>query len=381
MKSRISAVVVLSALCGVSAFAWTGCSEDEKKPAPVTPTSAKCTLNDPLDPPVNCGPADEGADLCSKTANVESCPTGNECIAQVEQTGAVKNLRMGRIRLWAPDALMALTPIAVDPNVNPKCFDEGGESFTWLIQVDPATKKLRTGGARNSADSKNFAFLNESIDASKLGEICPGFQGPATAVSLNSVEVDYTETNGAISTGSIPLINVPIFDPSGLPIILPLREASIKNMTINGSCVGKFQKEYWCNSTTLGWTTGGAIVAKITAEEADRVPVKSASCQSLCAILVNSPSKVDGKVCKRGPDGKIPEIGTHCSKPGQDCKDSFLLSATFGAYGVNITNAAPPPADGGTETGNEPGTDTGVSDTGTSSDAADALSLPDALPG
>ena len=361
MKSRISAVVCLAAVCGLSAFAWTGCSEEDKKnnnTADTGTSGGACELKDPLTPPINCGPTDEGATQCSSTANVASCPA-NECMATVEQTGTTKNLRMGRVRLWAPDALLALTPIAVDPNVNPKCANGGAESFTWLIQVDEATKKLKTGGARASADGKNFSFLDESVDASKLGEICPGFVGPSTAVDLRPVVADYTVTNGAITTPTIPIINVPIFDASGLPVILPLREASIKDMTIKGSCVGKFEKNYWCDGTTLGWTTGGAIIAKITAEDADRVPVKSAGCQSLCAILVNDATKTDGRTCKRGSDGKIPEIGTHCSKPGGTCKDSFLLSATFGAYGVNITGGAPPPADAGTDTG---GAETSVSD-------------------
>jgi len=45
---------------------------------------------------------------------------------------------------------------------------------------------------------------------------------------------------------------------------------------------------------------------------------------------------VDGKVCKRGPDGKVPEIGDACIG-GTSCKNAWLFSATFGSYGVTIT--------------------------------------------
>ncbi len=377
MKSRISAVFGIAALCGISAFVWTGCSEDKPAPKPNVTTGAACELKDPLEPPINCGPPDEGASKCSSTNNVASCPA-NECMATVDQSGPTTNLRMGRIRLWAPDALLALTPIAIDPNVNPTCANGGAESFTWLIQVDSAKKEIKTGGARASTDNgKTFGFLDESVDASKLNDICPGFLSAAEVtagvpVDLRPVTKPYTETNGALTTEKIDLVNVPIFDSSGLPIILPLRSAQIKDMTIKGSCVGKFEKDYWCDGTTLGWTTGGAIVAKMTADEADRVPVKSAGCQSLCAILVNDSTKTDGKRCKKGSDGKVPEIGTHCSKEGGTCKDSFLLSATFGAYGVNITTVATP-GDAGGDTGGDDtgGGDTGGGDTGSVSDAAD----------
>lgn len=378
MKSRISAVVGIAAICGISAFAWMGCSEDEKpktQPAPITECDE---AKDPLNPPIACGPAEAEAPKCSSTSNVASCPA-SECMATVEQTGTTKNLRMGRIRLWAPASLQSLAAIAVDPNVNPKCANNGAESFTWLIQVDESTKKVKTGGARASTDNgKTFGFLDESVNAAKLNDICPGFltEGELTGaaeVDLRPVTADYrTNSDGSISMGPVPLINVPIFDSSGLPIILPLRSASINNTTIKGSCVGKFEKDYWCDGDTLGWTTGGAIIAKITAEDADRVPVKSAGCQSLCAILANDATKTEGKRCKR-VGGKVPEIGTHCAAEGGSCKDSFLLSATFGAYGVNITTVAPPPMDSGTDTGSDTGGDTGSGDTGVS-DAADAAS-------
>lgn len=370
MKSRISAVVALAALVGVSALAWTGCSEEEKKRT--TPQGGpSCELVDPLDPPVNCSPKDEEEEPCGATTQANyTCPASatNTCMAQVEQTGPTKNFRMGRIRLWSPNSLVSLAPIAVDPNVNPKCANNGAEAFTWLMQVDTAAKTVKTGGARASTDGKTFGFLDESVNTASLESICPGFKGPSEPVNLRPVNAKYTENNGVISSDKIDLINVPIFDTSGLPIILPLREAQVKNVTINGSCIGKWEKEFACNQTTQGWTTGGAIVALITADDANKVPVKTAGCQSLCAILVNNAMFTDGKTCKVGSDGKVPEIGTHCVG-GTGCKNAFLLSATFGAYGVDITTVAPPPMDAGTDTGSDTGTEAGGETGG--SDAAD----------
>lgn len=370
MKSRITALFALSALCAFGAVAWAGCSDDDTGGGSTVKDSGGggdlCSIGADLEnPPIGAKPADCGATVCTSTTKVDSCP-GNACMSQVDQTGTTKNFRMGRIRLWKPDALLSLASIAVDPNVNAKCANGGTESFTWLIQVDTTAKTLKTGGSRGSEDSKKFAFLDESVDASKVADICPGFVGPKDPVDLRPVSTTYTEGPNGFTTPVIPAVNVPIFDSSGIPIILPLREAMLKNIKIDGNCIGGYDKKYWCDGDSLGWTTGGAIVAKMTAEEADRVPVKSAGCQSLCAILVNDSTKTDGKVCKRGADGKVPEIGTTCVG-GTGCKNAFLLSATFGAYGVEITGAAPPPADAGGDTG---GGDTGGGDTGGASDSA-----------
>jgi hypothetical protein len=68
------------------------------------------------------------------------------------------------------------------------------------------------------------------------------------------------------------------------------------------------------------------------------VPVKSAGCQSLCALLANDPTKTEAatKTCKKNADGSYPEIGDTCVG-GASCKNAFRLVATFAAYGVTIT--------------------------------------------
>lgn len=372
MKS-ISVVFALVATCAFGAATWIGCSSSDNPPANNNTdsgsTGGACPSKvDPLNPPISCSPEAAGATMCSKTTNVDSCPTGT-CMERSDQTSKdVKNFRMGRIRLWAPDALLSLAPIAVDPNVAPSCFNGGTEDFTWLIQLDTKAKTVKTGGSRKSSDGgKTFSFLSESVDSSALSSVCPGFVGSATPTSLAPVTAPIKgDAAGTWSTDPIAKINVPIFDEStGIPIILPLTNAYLKDVTINGSCIGKWEKGYWCDGDSGGWTGGGAIIGMITAEDADKVPVKSAGCQSLCAILVSDATKTDGKTCKKGPDGKVPAIGNACVSTNGDttCNNAFLLSATFGAYGVEISGSSPPPPDGGTDTGSDTGSD-GGSDTG-----------------
>ncbi|MBK7401641.1 MAG: hypothetical protein IPJ34_36660 [Myxococcales bacterium] len=375
MKSGLSYVFVLGLLCsGTFVISSAGCSED---PAPVTPTDPPCDFKDPQNPPIACGPEAAGATKCSSTTKVEKCPA-NECSYQVKQSGDIVNLRMGRIRLWSPDALLSLAPIAVDPNVNQKCASSGAESFTWLMQIDKKAGMMKTGGSRGSTDvglpagesGKTFAFVNEKVDASKLDSICPGFVGPKEPIDLAPINVKLSFTGDTFTTETMSLLNIPIFSDA-VPVILPIREGVLKNATLSvgGSCIGSWNRDYWCDRDSLGWTTGAQLVGKMTAEEADHVPVKSAGCQSLCKLLVNDPAKSDGNYCKKGPDGKVPEIGDTCVG-GTSCKNAFTLSATFAAYGVTISGTTTPP-DGGTDTGSDTGTDTGSGDAATDS-ATDA---------
>ncbi len=301
-----------------------------------TPPPMGCTLADPLNPPLFCGPAESGATPCTTTTKVDTCPSDNPCMARVKQGGPILEHRMGRMRLWAPDALLSLAPIAFDPNVNARCCNGGNESLNWLFRIDRGAKVLEVGSARASADGAKFSFLAESFSGDTAGAICPGFVGPSTPLDLRPIRVAIAATGTGFQSAVIASLNIANFDRSGSPIVLPLREVTVKVPSISDpSCIGSWDKKYWCDGDSLGWTTGGSIVAKITAEDADRVPLREAGCQSLCAILVNDATKTSGRTCKRSADGKVPEIGTHCVG-GTSCKNAFLLSVTFGSYGVDI---------------------------------------------
>ncbi|MEO7094491.1 MAG: hypothetical protein ABI175_14645 [Polyangiales bacterium] len=361
-------VSIAAASCLAALVNASGCSSSDDPPGagPKTDTGttggdtspgASCTSGtiDRDNPPDPCGP-DTTLPKCRSASEIATCPTDTACMASAKQSGDVLSYRMGRIKLWAPEALLSLSALAVDPNVNPKCFNNGNESFNWLLQVDKKNNTLTTGGAPINPAHNNFAFSERKVLGSELDAVCPGFVGPAET-DLKKVVVPITFSGNKFSSSEIAKINIPIFEGT-VPIILPIQQGFIKNVTISAdnNCIGAFNKDYWCDGDSLGWTTGGTIVGKITVEDADKVPVKTAGCQSLCAILANDSSKVSGKLCKRGSDGKIPNIGD--AKVSVD-NDAFQLSATFAAFGVTIAGTPPPdPPDSGA-------TDTGASDAGT----------------
>lgn len=305
-----------------------GC-ETTTEPAKTTPTDT----GQGTCPPVCV--IDPEAPKCSTTTKVDSCPA-NECMYQVPQSGDVIMLRFGRERLIKPDALLSLAPIAVDPNVNPKCFNGGKDSFNWLLKIDKKASTLTVGGARPSPDGKTYTYLDEAVDGKTLSSVCPGFVGSDKPLDLRPKTSRITLVNNKFTSEKSDKVNVPIFDGE-IPIVLPLSEANLVDVQLSadGNCVGKWQKDYWCDGDSLGWTTAGMVQSKILVADADKVPVKSASCQSLCAILANDATKVDGKTCKKNADGTYPEIGDTCVG-GTSCKNAWALTAAFAAYGVTI---------------------------------------------
>ncbi|MGZ3416621.1 MAG: hypothetical protein ACXVEE_02085 [Polyangiales bacterium] len=302
---------------------------------PDSPPSSCTDPIDPENPPVGCSPEGGGATVCTSTSMVSGCPMGNPCMANSKPTGMVLDHRIGRMRFFAPTSLLSLAPIAFDPNVNPACFLGGTENLSTLLRIDRGAHSFTIGNSHPSTDGKTFSFSTESIDGAAIASSCPGFTGPTAPISLAPVSVTYTEASGLALAAKLPLLNLAVFGSS--PLVMPLRDVVVRvpSFGTDGQCIGSWSAKYWCDGDTLGWTDGGSLVGHVTLEDADRIPVKSAGCQSLCAILVNDATKTVGGLCKRGADGKIPESGDSCVG-GTSCKNAFTFSLTFASYATPI---------------------------------------------
>ncbi|MFI5300750.1 MAG: hypothetical protein ACHREM_21925 [Polyangiales bacterium] len=300
------------------------------------------TATNPLNPPQACGPNDEQPPpICTGTNAVDTCPTGT-CMARATPSASLASLRVGKFRLWSPEALISLQSILIDPLVNPTCFDSGLDSYNWLIQVDKTKSTMTVGGAKPSTDNgTTYQFLNTTVDASTYKTICPDFVPTGTSsFQLQSATSNITFSGNTFISDPIDFVAMPIFQ-GAVPIVLPLHNAVGKDITLSGdnACIGGWSKSQWCGADSAGWTTGGTFLAQITLEDADNIPVVQTHCTTLCYLLVNDPSKRNGNYCKRdATSGKVPEWGDSCVG-GTGCKNAFWLSATFAAYAVSI----PPP--------------------------------------
>jgi hypothetical protein len=266
-----------------------------------------------------------GDNACSKTTAVAGCLTSSPCTSTVTSAGDTPTLRISRLRLTAPASMLALTKIALDPYVAPRCArPDTGESLNWLLRLDRAHGMLTTGaGVRDDAGRYSFATIPATT-----APTCAGF-APSTFDLTPSVAT-ITNSCGAFSTSTIARVNLPNGDWA-----LPLVDVRLHDVTTsaNDTCIGAFYAEYYCNDS-LGWLTAGTLDAKITLEDADRVPVPAAGCASLCKLLVNNSTLTDGDRCKRDASGAIVARGDSCSHEGY-CSDSLAFRAYFAAYAVD----------------------------------------------
>lgn len=246
-------------------------------------------------------------------------------MARVRQSSSRSDLRIGRLRFWRPQALLSLSSIQFDPHVNARCANGGTEALSWLLRIEGDS--LTTGSARPSIDGKTFWLATDTLAGPSE---CPGF--PGTAISVAPVTASLIRRDSGFSA-RIDALNIALFRDG---YALPFRDVVIDVPAMNNpSCIGAWNPRWWCDGDSLGWTTGGKITAKITLEDSDRIPIKPAGCQSLCAILVNDAARTDGKVCKRDGSGKLPEIGDACVG-ATDCKNAFAFTMTFAAYGIDL---------------------------------------------
>lgn len=271
----------------------------------------------------------------------------SECVAIVDNKDATKyGLRMAQLTLEKPAALAnPLIAGIIDDGVTMNledCFLTGNGTFSWLLEFDSATGKLKTGGAEPAKDpTAGYCFVNTTLDGTPVA--------PLVVDAAPDASGKFSVTVGGD-------VVVPIFltDTSDY-ILLPLREAKIIDATLTSdqNCIGKF------NSATLDtvdacepagevtrFENGATLDAYITLEDADAVRIAALpGNKSLCTLLTGETSADDDAVCPRDADGKITSKGDWCSTTNAAadaaCADAYKLGAKFAATAVKINGDCP----------------------------------------
>ncbi len=248
------------------------------------------------------------------------------------------DFRLRRLNIAAPATLAATfiqaTVVTKGIDLNAKqCGEKGDGAFNWLLSIDKATMKMKTGGAPKTADpfGVGFCFYDHTT---------------ASGILVQPVVQDIKFTGDTFSTVTpSPLLNVPIFLGESV-IVLPLSEAKLENVTISkdSNCIGSFNAPALDSdcaddpSSCAKWKTAGALGGYITIEAADKVPVDVLH-ETLCVLLTQATKDPATGGCPR-TDGKLTQKGDYCSttKKAGDCADSFWLAATFAASAVKIND-------------------------------------------
>lgn len=289
-----------------------------------------------------------GGDPCSPPV---ACTNYSSCISLVDNSAASSfTLRMADLKLTAPLSLTkglinGVVQNGVTMNLS-NCNLFGGGTFSWLLQFDKATGKLKTGGGKPAMDPVNgYSFVNETI-----------FQG-GKFFMIAPIIADAPLQGGAFAITNSPTLIIPVYlDLNATAVILlPLHDTKLTGIvSADDNCIGQY------NSKNLDPASGcladdvtpafigadgkansdGKLDAYILLEEADTVIVDAVG-QSLCVILSGdaatygngqSPAK-----CKRNAAMKIVFQGDWCNVSNNlACKDSIRLSAGFSASGVKF---------------------------------------------
>ncbi|WP_437581058.1 hypothetical protein [Sorangium sp. So ce887] len=273
----------------------------------------------------------------------------SDCVAVHDNQGATTlGLRMAQLTITKPDVLASgyvagLVTQGLTMNL-PQCNLNGTGTFSWLLEFDTTTGKLRTGGAMPTVDPREgYCFAN--MTAGEF-EIAP-------------TEIDAPLTDGAWS-GEAETLNVPIFlETSPEPIILPLHQVRLTDAKVSAdnNCIGRYNVEglEWDNACLPGqdgdppaFINGGKLAAFITLEEVDRVIVDAVK-QSLCVVLsgdiVKYGTGADTNTCKRDENDQIVLKGDWCSATNSpatdDCADAYALGGEYAASAVKINGLCP----------------------------------------
>jgi len=334
---RLSNVILVLSLGSIgAAVSLVGCGDDSGTGSTGTGGSGSTTTT------TTTG---GNTDPCSPAA---SCPgSKSECLALADYTDKTQfTLRMADLTLTAPPPLSAgLVSTVVKGGVTlnlAECNLAGNGTFSWLLQFDTMTGKLKTGGAKPTETPANgYTFVNETI---------AGFP-------IAPFETDAPIMNGKFAMATGADITVPIYlDIKAMGVVLlPLHAAKLSGtVSADNNCIGKYNSKGLlpadnCLSTQeipayVGADgkadSDGTLDGFITLDEADKVEV-SAVKQSLCVILSGDAAMYgDGAVlnkCKRDAGGKIVFQGDWCAASNDAaCTDAVKLKANFAASAVKL---------------------------------------------
>lgn len=311
--------VVLSGLCGVIAASAAGCGGDDGTGG--GGSGGGTTTGD-----LTCDPTCE-----------EAKGAASECLAIVDnKESATYGLRMAQLTIEKPTVLANKTisgiiDAAVTLNLD-NCNLTGDGTFSWILEFDSATGKLKTGGAKPVKDpAQGYCFVNETLGTT-----------PVAPIVVDAAP----DASGKFSVGVGGNVVVPIFlaDDASMFILLPLRNAKIIDATLSAdkNCIGtynsdKLDPELLCEPAgdVTRFTNGASLDGHITLEEADAVDISTLG-RSLCALLTG----VSDPKCERDANNQITAKGDWCSTTDAaadgTCADAFKLGATFAASAVKV---------------------------------------------
>ena len=269
----------------------------------------------------------------------------SDCVAIKDNASATKfGLRMSQLTINKPEALTAAKNPVVAGIISkgvtmnlPDCNLNGNGTFSWLLEFDTETGKLKTGGAYPVDDpTAGYCFVNATLSGSDVA--------PLVIDAKPDADGKFSVTVGGD-------VVVPIFLTSKDDyVLLPLSNAKIINATLSGdqNCMGKYDSASLDPSAMClppAFVNAASLDSYVTLENADTVPIASLK-KTLCALLTGED---DGdatmKHCKRDANNVITSKGDWCAATDAaadaNCADAFKLGADFAASAVEITGDCP----------------------------------------
>jgi hypothetical protein len=340
---RLSNVILVLSLGSIgAAVSLVGCGDDTATGSTSGGGSGSTTTTTAASGSTGTGNSN---DPCSPAA---SCPGAtSECIGLADYKDKTQfTLRMADLTLTAPPPLTAgLVSTVVKGGVTlnlTECNLTGNGTFSWLLQFDTATGKLKAGGAKpTETPAAGYTFVNETV---------AGFP-------IAPFETDAPIKDGKFAMATVADLTVPIYlDIKAMGVVLlPLHAAKLSGtISADNNCIGKYNSKGLLPADNCLATkeipsyvgadgkanSDGTLDGFITLEEADKVMVDAVK-QSLCVILSGDATQFgDGATpakCKRDAGGKISFQGDWCATSNDaTCKDAVKLKANFSASAVKV---------------------------------------------